>query len=223
MTVQNDSVSHAPRQVIWFDNFATAYKHRDRSGLTGNAYSTNLQQVTPQVSRGAWARVTIDQFRYLAFQTFQKHGASTNVFIFSRQVIKEISEWVDGLGPGLSTNFAAAFDKAFEVLEDSRAVATSGCTKTILFLTDGTPNPWAEGATYGGVVVDSDAAFYAMLDDRAAGLGGGVRIFTYALGSTAGTAYTAEIALRNGGARAFGAIIQPPYCLLKMGRPLQSL
>ena len=62
-----------------------------------------------------------------------------------------------------------------------------------------------------------------MLDDRAAALGGSVRIFTYALGSTAGTAYTAEIALRNGGARAFGAIIQPPYSSLKMGRPLQSL
>jgi hypothetical protein len=30
--------------------------------------------------RGTWARVTIEQFRHLAVQTFQGHRASTNIF-----------------------------------------------------------------------------------------------------------------------------------------------
>jgi hypothetical protein len=29
--------------------------------------------------RGTWARVTIDQFRHWALQTFKKHGVSSNI------------------------------------------------------------------------------------------------------------------------------------------------
>lgn len=49
------------------------------------------------------------------------------------------SAQIDNLGPAGGTNFTAAFQKAYDVFENSTTVGTntSGCLKAILFLTDG--------------------------------------------------------------------------------------
>ena len=52
-----------------------------------------------------------------------------------------LKHWVNHLMPGSTTNFAAAFESAFEVLSNS---APSGCedSTAIIFLTDGRPDAW---------------------------------------------------------------------------------
>jgi hypothetical protein len=44
------------------------------------------QMLGQMVCRGAWARVTMDQLRHSAFQTFEKHRASSTMF--SNKVFK---------------------------------------------------------------------------------------------------------------------------------------
>ena len=86
---------------------------------------------------------------------------------------------------GGTTNFNAALTKAFDLLDASTDFST-GCTTSVLFLSDGAPNP------------DSwDASIASTIQQRA---GTSTHIFTYALGSSAPTDVLMEIACANRGA-----------------------
>ena len=95
--------------------------------------------------------------------------------------------WIDTLTPGGTTNFVDAFDRAFTLLRGSHGqgyLHSSGCTKAILFLSDGEPNPTPTAAS---IREQADAL-------------GGVKIFTYALGSGARTDVLKEMSCQNSGA-----------------------
>jgi hypothetical protein len=59
----------------------------DAAAQLAVASCEQMAPFAPAVCRGTWARVTVDQFRQLAPQTFQKHRAFSNI---SRQVIAAI-------------------------------------------------------------------------------------------------------------------------------------
>merc|ERR1719271_360094 len=53
--------------------------------------------------------------------------------------IESLEGWVDGLQDGGTTNFDDAFRMAFDLLGSS-SDHSSGCSKIMLFLSDGAPN-----------------------------------------------------------------------------------
>ena len=97
-----------------------------------------------------------------------------------------LDAWIESnIDAGGTTNFGAALGAALTALENTPS--SSGCTKTILFLSDGDPTSgtWTE-------------AIQTDVNDRAAALG--AHIFTYALGSGVNPAYLKDIACTNRGA-----------------------
>ena len=72
-------------------------------------------------------------------------GYGSNAYKFSTTLVKpgkisrrQMSMWIDNLAPLGRTNMAAAFTAAFEIFGSaSSGSATTGCSKILLFLTDG--------------------------------------------------------------------------------------
>ena len=57
----------------------------ERGSERGSELGSIAEHSSPdRVCRGTWARVTIDQFRHLALQTFKKYRASTNNHTISK-------------------------------------------------------------------------------------------------------------------------------------------
>lgn len=79
-----------------------------------------------------------DYATIVAFSTTAT-SASTNMMPMTAANKATLNTYIDNLGPGGSTNFEAAFNKAFSVLQSSRDNnARSGCfASVVLFLTDG--------------------------------------------------------------------------------------
>lgn len=90
--------------------------------------------------------------------------------------------YIDNLGPSGGTNFNAAFQKAYDIFENSTTVGTntSGCLKAILFLTDGEST------------LDLD-----LLKQKSAELG--FIVFSYALGNGADSEVTQSASCDSGG------------------------
>jgi hypothetical protein len=189
---------------VTFDNFATTY-------------SSTLKSATPETI--AAISLWVDQLGPGSSTNFVA-GFDEGILSFSLPPFSLI--WRIHIGiAGCSVEWPcaliytqAAFEKAFDVLDASQGgqggqnARSSGCTKAILFMSDGTPNKWDNSPG-----INSDDDFYAMLQTRSAALGPeaqNVRIFTYALGSSADPSYTTQIALRNGGLSQLVRATRPP-------------
>ena len=120
-----------------------------------------------------------------------KFASTATALLGNRQLVQatdaaraELKTAVEALRPDSSTNFVGAFNLAFQMLSRSASSeATSGCTKAILFLSDGEPDSWDQSNF-----------------DELARKSEGVQVFTYALGDGAQQDVLKSIACRNNGA-----------------------
>ena len=83
----------------------------------------------------------------------------------------DLKAWIDtNIDASGGTNFRAAFEKAWEVVDG--APTSSGCNRIMLFLSDGEPSAWDEGD-------------YASVAAKAASYSPPMHLLTYGLGAGA--------------------------------------
>jgi len=129
-----------------------------------------------------------DHFSVVTFSTGASSLLPGNVMLRGTADNKEYAmTLIDDIYAGGSTNFYSAFEKAFNVLDDSISQEhTSNCHKSVLFLTDG--------------VMDTDYTKDQVSDlITSRNEGYGAHIFTYSLGSSADVFIPKSIACDTGG------------------------
>ena len=129
-----------------------------------------------------------DHFGVVEFNTYgttlNPGGRLLQATVENKDTMKAL---VDGLVAGGSTNFYAAFEEAFDLIDASTAYeASSNCHTAILFLTDGV---MSDGYT--------ESQVYNLINQRNAAYD--ATVFTYSLGSGADDVIPKAIACETGG------------------------
>ena len=186
---QETCSSYDPRVRSWYVSATTGPKDVilviDTSGSMSNEGRIELAQ---EAAISVVNTLTIlDRFNVIAFNTdTQTLVQSTGLARATHDNKQKAVEAIRALIPDGGTYMEAAFDRAFQVLDQARtSEATTGCHKVILFLTDGEPSVGKVDATLEQHIVDQNQ------DDAV--------IFTYSLGSSAAQTLPKNIACQNNG------------------------
>ena len=137
------------------------------------------------------AELVIDTLTEVDFVTIVKY--SDDASAYSSTLVQAtdanrnlLKAWIDdNIGASGTTNFRAAFEKAWQVVDAT--TASSNCNRIMLFLSDGAPIPaWTDS--------DSDS-----LMTKAASYDPPMHVLTYGLGSSARAVDLKAIACRGNG------------------------
>ena len=124
----------------------------------------------------AAATMVIDTLTSADYVTIVKYSSRaysyTSTLVKATDAIKtDLKAWIDtNIDASGGTNFRAAFEKAWEVVDG--APTSSGCNRIMLFLSDGEPSAWDEGD-------------YASVAAKAASYSPPMHLLTYGLGAGA--------------------------------------
>ena len=185
--------SYDPRFRTWYVGAATGPKDVviiiDKSG--------SMQQYS-RMDNAKLAAIkvlnTLGDMDFVSVVAFSSDASAANVdgsYGGTRMVratgsaVSDLTAWINALDAGGTTDYEKALNEALRVIEDTPS--STGCTKTILFLSDGEPNAGSWTTSLADSVQEKAAQQNA-------------RIFTYALGSASITAVLKDIACRNRGA-----------------------
>ena len=181
--------SYDPRFRSWYVSAASGPKDvvivLDVSGSMMQQGRLALMQQASRKLLDTFSEV--DYIGMVAFSSSATNALGSTALIQATPAnVALLKSWVNGLSAQGTTNFVAAFNNAFALLTASNGVSGSSsmCTKAILFLSDGVPNPEPNPED---------------VRSRSQTLGG-VKIFTYALGSGAQTNKLKRYSCMNEGA-----------------------
>ena len=171
------AASSGPKDVVIVLDTSGSMSSYDRISLQ----STAANDVIDALTIG-------DHFGVVEFnsgaQTLNPGGRLLQATVENKDTMKAL---VDGLVAGGSTNFYAAFEEAFDLIDASTAYeASSNCHTAILFLTDGV---MSDGYT--------ESQVYNLINQRNAAYD--ATVFTYSLGSGADDVIPKAIACETGG------------------------
>ena len=138
----------------------------------------------------AAAKMVIDTLTEADYVTIVKYSSRASAY--SNTLVKATTDtktnlmtWIDSnIDAAGTTNFRAAFKKAWEVVDAT--TTSSGCNRIMLFLSDGVPNDWT----------NSD---YASVRDKSASYSPPMHVLTYGLGSGADPTVLKNVACQNSG------------------------
>ena len=181
--------SYDPRFRSWYVSAASGPKDvvivLDVSGSMRNAGRMDLAKQAAKKLLD-----TLTDVDYVGLVQFSSSASTalgaTTLLPATGSTVASMKQWVDGLSPTGNTNFVAAFDSAYGLLRDSSDYST-GCSKAILFLSDGIPTSWTTDNR-------------RRVKEQGQALGGNFQLFTYALGSGADTSVLKKISCDNSGA-----------------------
>ncbi len=205
-----------PRYRSWYASAAAGSKDViiviDTSGsMTRRPYTFGCTECSPTKNRmdyvkeaASWVINTLSEADYAMVVEFSGDAATSKSSVMlpmnmvNRAILKD---YIADLQPDGNTPMAAAFEKAFEVIQDSTiAGASSGCTKNILFLTDGVNSGSDQSvidiirAKNGGPYENEDLHY-----ESGSGQNGDLTLIsTYAFGDGASNLMS-QIACENGG------------------------
>ena len=99
------------------------------------------------------ATMVIDTLTAVDYVTIVKYSSGAQTY--SPKLVEatdankdDLKEWIDdNIGASGTTNFRAAFEKAWQVVDAT--TASSNCNRIMLFLSDGEPNEWDGSDTEG--------------------------------------------------------------------------
>ena len=120
------------------------------------------------------ATMVIDTLTAVDYVTIVKYSSGAQAYsstlVEATDANKDLLKaWIDeNIDASGTTNFRAAFEKAWKVVDDT--TASSNCNRIMLFLSDGEPNEWDDSDTEG---VKARAASYSL------------HVLTYGLGEGA--------------------------------------
>ena len=122
------AASSGPKDVLLVLDVSGSMSNSGRMGLMQTAANTIISQLTIG--------------DHVGIVTFSSTAGLVNPTNYLMQATAEniatLTDRVNSLSPGGTTNFYAAFERAFDLLDDSVGMEfTSSCHKAILFLTDG--------------------------------------------------------------------------------------
>jgi len=136
------------------------------------------------------AELVIDTLTEVDFVTIVKYSddasAYSSTLVQATDANKNLLKaWINNnIGADGGTNFRAAFQKAWQVVDAT--TSSSNCNRIMLFLSDGSPNEWTDD--------DSDS-----LMTKAASYDPPMHVLTYGLGSNAKADVLKDIACRGNG------------------------
>ena len=171
------SAASGPKDVVIILDVSGSMNTNGRLGLAKAAAAALIDTLTDN-----------DYVNLITFSTgatIAPFGDGAHLVKATPSVRAELTAYVNGLTAGGTTNFNEALSSALDLLENP--YLTSGCTKTILFLSDGTPTGGTWETDQASTVASRAATTHA-------------RIFTYALGASAPTDELKAIACDNRGA-----------------------
>ena len=108
------------------------------------------------------AKMVIDTLTAVDYVTIVKYSSGAQTYspklVEATDANKDLLKtWIDAeIGASGTTNFRAAFEKAWQVVDAT--TASSNCNRIMLFLSDGEPNEWDDSDTEG---VKAKAASYS--------------------------------------------------------------
>ena len=108
------------------------------------------------------AKMVIDTLTAVDYVTIVKYSSGASAYSPTLEQATDakkdaLKTWIDdNIGASGTTNFKAAFEKAWEVVDAT--TASSNCNRIMLFLSDGVPNEWDDRDTEG---VKAKAASYS--------------------------------------------------------------
>eukprot|EP00964_Phaeocystis_antarctica_P030555 scaffold17256_cov57-Phaeocystis_antarctica.AAC.2 len=138
----------------------------------------------------AAATMVIDTLTSADYVTIVKY--SSRAYSYTSTLLKatdatktDLKAWIDtNIDASGTTNFRAAFEKAWEVVDAT--TTSSGCNRIMLFLSDGEPNAW-------------DADDYAAVAKKSASYSPPMHLLTYGLGEGADPTVLKGIACGSSG------------------------
>ena len=138
----------------------------------------------------AAAKLVVDTLTSADYVTIVKY--SSRAYSYTSTLVKatdatktELKAWIDtNIDASGTTNFRAAFEKAWEVVDAT--TTSSGCNRIMLFLSDGVPNAW-------------DANDYAAVARKSASYSPPMHLLTYGLGKDADPTVLKGIACGSSG------------------------
>ena len=143
-----------------------------------------------EMARSAAKKIvnTLTDADYVSLVKFSSSAEAYSTSLVSANAANKFSmeRWIEqNVDAAGTTNFVAAFDKTWEVVDGS--AASSNCNRVVLFLSDGAPNDnWVESS-------------YDTVKAKAASYDPPMHILTYALGDSAPTEVLQRIACENKG------------------------
>jgi len=177
-----------PRFRGWYASAASGPK--DIILVLDDSGSMNLQGRLGKLQVAArWVINTLTQFDYVTIVRFTgsaESATSTMVRATPQNKAKLVNYIQTMFVASGSTNMEAGLELAFDLLDEGRERdATSGCTKIVLFLTDGLP--------------DDDTVSPDVVIQRRNTADVNARVFTYSLGDDSETKVMKRIACENRG------------------------
>ena len=180
-----DCKAYDPRYRPWYAAAASGPKDVvlviDTSGSMDGALNAMAKQA---------ATMVIDTLTEVDYVTIVKYSsrasAYSNTLVKATTATKaDLKTWIDSnIDAAGTTNFRAAFEKAWEVVDAT--TTSSSCNRIMLFLSDGVPNDW-------------NADDYASVRAKSASYSPPMHLLTYGLGSGADPTVLKNVACQNSG------------------------
>ena len=136
------------------------------------------------------AKMVIDTLTEVDYVTIVKYSSQASAYTptlvqATREAKTDLKTWIDdNIDASGTTNFRAAFEKAWEVVDATPT--SSNCNRIMLFLSDGVPNEWNEDD-------------YAAIARKSASYSPPMHLLTYGLGEGADPTVLKGIACENAG------------------------
>jgi len=180
-----DCDAYDPRYRPWYAAAASGPKDVVLVIDTSGSMAGNLNAMAK-----AAAKLVVDTLTSADYVTIVKY--SSRAYSYTSTLVKatdatktELKAWIDtNIDASGTTNFRAAFEKAWEVVDAT--TTSSGCNRIMLFLSDGVPNAW-------------DANDYAAVARKSASYSPPMHLLTYGLGKDADPTVLKGIACGSSG------------------------
>jgi uncharacterized protein YegL len=136
------------------------------------------------------AKMVIDTLTEVDYVTIVKYSSQASAYKptlvqATREAKTDLKTWIDdNIDASGTTNFRAAFEKAWEVVDAT--ITSSNCNRIMLFLSDGVPNEWNKDD-------------YAAIARKSASYSPPMHLLTYGLGEGADPTVLKGIACENAG------------------------
>ena len=136
------------------------------------------------------AKMVIDTLTEVDYVTIVKYSSQASAYKptlvqATREAKTDLKTWIDdNIDASGTTNFRAAFEKAWEVVDAT--TTSSNCNRIMLFLSDGVPNEWNKDD-------------YAAIARKSASYSPPMHLLTYGLGEGADPTVLKGIACENAG------------------------
>ena len=180
-----DCDAYDPRYRPWYAAAASGPKDVVLVIDTSGSMAGNLNAMAK-----AAAKLVVDTLTSADYVTIVKY--SSRAYSYTSTLVKatdatktELKAWIDtNIDASGTTNFRAAFEKAWEVVDAT--TTSSGCNRIMLFLSDGVPNDWTPDD-------------YASVRAKSASYSPPMHLLTYGLGSGADPTVLKNVACQNSG------------------------